>query len=148
MHCRTTTSEFAHSGITHTPLSGITRSLWNPDYRPGGSSGGAGCAPAAGYTTLADGTDGGGSIRLPASMNDVYGYKPPWGRNPLDREHPGEWLLHYGPLARSVSECALTQNVTSGANWADLYSLRDSIVLPAKFPDIKGMRIAFSMDLG
>lgn len=148
MHCRTTTPEFAHSGVTHSPLWGVTRNPWNPDYSPGGSSGGAGAVLSAGMSTLADGTDGGGSIRIPAAMNGVFGYKPPWGRNPLDREHPGETLLHYGPLARSVADLALMQNVMSGPHPADLYSLRDRIVLPTSYDGIKGAKVAFSMDLG
>jgi Asp-tRNA(Asn)/Glu-tRNA(Gln) amidotransferase A subunit family amidase len=148
MHCRTTTPEFAHSGNTKSPLWGITRNPWNLDYSAGGSSGGAGAALAAGMTTLADGTDGGGSIRIPASANGVVGYKPPFGRNPLDREHPGETVLHYGPLARTVADVALMQNVMSGPHPADLYSLRDRVELPAEFEDLRGWRIALSMDLG
>jgi len=148
LHCRTTSPEFAHSPMTHSPLWGVTRNPWNTAYSPGGSSGGAGAALAAGITTLADGTDGGGSIRIPASACGLFGYKPPWGRNPTDLEHPGETVLHYGPLARSVADAALMQNVMSGAHPADIYSLRDRIVLPEKFESIRGWKIAFSMDLG
>lgn len=148
VHCRTTTPEFAHCGVTKSPLWGISRNPWNPRFSPGGSSGGAGAALAAGYTTLADGSDGGGSIRIPSSMNGTFGFKPPWGRNPLSREHPGEWLLHYGPLARSVADCALMQNVMSGPHAADLCSLREKMTLPSAFEGIAGMKIAFSMDLG
>ena len=148
MHCRTTTPEFAHSGVTHSPLWGVTRNPWNPEYSCGGSSGGAGAALAAGYTTLADGTDGGGSLRLPAAMNGLFGYKPPWGRNPVDREHPNEWLLHYGPIARTVGDCALMQNVMSGQHSADMSSLREKVTIPPAFGSIKGMKVALSMDLG
>ena len=148
MHLRTTTSELAHSGVTATPLWGISRNPWNQDYTVGGSSGGAGAVLAAGMSTLADGTDGGGSIRIPASANGVFGFKPPWGRNPLDRDHPGEVLLHYGPLTRSVADAALMQNVMSGAHPADLYTLREEIVLPTAFENINGAKIALSMDLG
>ncbi|CAN5156302.1 amidase [soil metagenome] len=148
MHCRSTTPEFAHSPTTHSPLWGVTRNPWNLDYSPGGSSGGAGALLAGGMTTLADGTDGGGSIRIPAAASGVYGYKPPFGRNPLDREHPGETVLHYGPMARSVADMALMQNVTSGVHPADIYSLRDEVVLPDEFEGIKGWKIGLSMDLG
>ena len=126
----------------------MTRNPWNTAYSPGGSSGGAGAALAAGFTTLADGTDGGGSVRIPASINGLFGYKAPWARNPTDREHPGETVLHYGPLTRSVADAALMQNVMSGPHPADLYSLRDRVVLPETFEGVKGLRVALSMDLG
>ena len=148
MHCRTTTSELAHSGVTNTPLWGVSRNPWNPEYSPGGSSGGSGGAVAAGMTVLSDGTDGGGSIRLPASVGGLIGYKAPWGRNPLDREHPGETVLHYGPITRTVGDAALMQNVMSGPHPADLYSLRERVTIPATLDGIKGWKIAFSMDLG
>ena len=148
MHCRSTTPEFAHSPQTHSPLWGVTRNPWNLDYSPGGSSGGAGAVLAGGMSTLADGTDGGGSIRIPSSASGVYGYKPPFGRNPLDREHPGETVLHYGPMARSVGDLALMQNVMSGPHPADIFSLRETLVLPDKFSNIKGCKIGLSMNLG
>jgi len=148
MHCRTTTPEFAHGPTTHSPLWGITRNPWNLEYDPGGSSGGSAAALAAGITTLADGTDGGGSVRIPASACGVFGYKPPFGRNPLDTEHPGETCLHYGPLARSVADAALMQNVMSGPHPIDIYSLRDRLTLPERFEGIRGMKVALSMDLG
>jgi len=148
MHCRTTTPEQAHSGHTQSPLWGVTRNPWNTDYSPGGSSGGAGAAVAAGLTTIADGTDGGGSIRIPASANGIFGYKPPFGRNPLDYEHPSESLLHYGPLTRSVADAALMQNVMSGPHLADITSLRERVELPDEFPDVQGLRVAGSLDLG
>jgi amidase len=148
MHCRTTTPEFAHTGVTASPLWGITRNPWNLEYTPGGSSEGAGAVLAAGMTTLADGTDGGGSIRIPASVNGIVGYKPPFGRNPLDLDHPLETILHYGPMTRSVSDAALMQNIMSGPHLDDICTVRDKIVLPEVADDIKGWRVAYSMDLG
>ena len=148
MHCRTTTPEFAHTGVTASPLWGITRNPWNLEYTPGGSSGGAGAVLAAGMTTLADGTDGGGSIRIPASVNGIVGYKPPFGRNPLDLDHPLETILHYGPMTRSVSDAALMQNIMSGPHLDDICTVRDKVVLPGIADDINGWRIAYSMDLG
>ncbi|WP_140849451.1 amidase [Paracoccus sp. FO-3] len=148
MHCRTTTPEFAYNATTHSPLWGVTRNPWNPAYSPGGSSGGAGAAVSGGMTTLADGTDGGGSVRIPASCSGIYGFKPPFGRNPTDREHPEEAVLHYGGLARSVADLVLMQNVMSGPHLADKNTLREKLVLPDRFEGIKGWKIALSMDLG
>lgn len=148
VHIRTTTPEFAHCGVTRSPLWGISRNPWSLDHAPGGSSGGAGAAIAAGMTTLADGTDGGGSVRIPAAATGTIGYKPPFGRNPEDREHPGETVLVYGPITRSVADAALMQNVMSGPHNADLYSLRDKIHLPSRHDPIKGWKIALSIDLG
>ena len=148
MHVRSTTPEFAYSGNTHSPLWGVTLNPWNRDYTPGGSSGGAGAIIAAGMSTLADGTDGGGSIRIPSSACGIVGYKPPFGRNPLDREHPLESILHYGPMTRSVADAALMQNVMSGPHPDDLCSLPDRLVLPERPADIKGFRVALSVDLG
>ena len=148
MHFRSTTPEFAYSGQCHSPRWGITRNPWNTDFSPGGSSGGAGASVAAGMTTIADGTDGGGSIRIPASVCGIVGFKPPFGRNPLDRDHPGESILKYGPLTRSVSDAALMQNVMSGPHIEDRYTLNNKVNIPLSFESIKGYKIAFSMDLG
>lgn len=148
VHCRTTTPEFGHCFITWSPLWGVTGNPWNPERTPGGSGGGGAAAVAAGMTTLSDGTDAGGSVRLPASLCGAFGFKPPFGRNPLDREHPGEELLHYGPIARSVADCAAMQNVMSGPHNADIYSLRDKLVLPMQYESIKGLKLAYSIDLG
>ena len=148
LFARTTTPEFAHSGVTKSPLWGITRNPWNTKCTPGGSSGGASASIAAGLTTIADGTDGGGSCRIPASFAGCVGYKPPFGRNPMDREHPLENLLHYGPIVRSVGDAALMQNVMSGQHVVDMCSLREKQVLPETFESIRGLKIALSVDLG
>ncbi len=145
---RTTTPEFAYSGVTRSPLWGITRNPWGLDCTPGGSSGGASASIAAGLVTLCDGTDGGGSCRIPASLGGVVGYKPPFGRNPMDREHPLENLLHYGPITRSVADAALMQNVMSGQHVADMCSLRENVVLPDQFESIRGMKIAYTPNYG
>jgi amidase len=148
MHCRTTTPEFAYSGATQSPLWGVTRNPWNLAYAPGGSSGGAGAALAAGMTPLADGTDAGGSVRIPASACGLVGYKPPFGRNPLDRDHPIESLLHYGPLTRSVADAALMQTITAGRHADDMCSLRETVAIPERHEGIEGWKVAFSMTLG
>ena len=148
MHHRSTTPEFAYSGVTQSPLWGATINPWNRDYTPGGSSGGAGAVVAAGMTTLADGTDGGGSIRIPSSACGIFGYKPPFGRNPTDLEHPLETILHYGPMTRSVADGGLMQNVMSGPHLGDICTLREKLTIPEQLPGIKGWKVAFSMDLG
>ena len=148
MHQRTTSPEFAYSGATHSPLWGITPNPWNLEYTSGGSSGGAAAAVASGMTTIADGTDGGGAIRIPASACGIVGYKPPFGRNPLDRDHPLETILHYGPMTRSVADAALMQNVMSGPHPEDICTLPNRVRLPEDYDGIEGWKIAYSPDLG
>src|SRR4051812_35338422 len=79
---QTTSSEFGHKGVTDTPLHGVTRNPWDTEMTPGGSSGGAGAAVAAGLGPLAIGTDGGGSVRIPSSFNGLVGLKATYGRVP------------------------------------------------------------------
>jgi Asp-tRNA(Asn)/Glu-tRNA(Gln) amidotransferase A subunit family amidase len=149
MHARTTTPEFGHNPHTQSPLWGISRNPWNTDYSPGGSSGGAGASVAAGMSTIADGTDGGGSIRIPASACGVFGYKPSFGRNPcgwLDTNL--EMFLHFGPVTRSVADAALMQNVMSGPHVSDITTLRPKLEFPALLDQIKGWKVAFSPNLG
>ncbi len=147
IHARTTTSEFAFGWITDTRLWGVTRNPWNPDRTPGGSSGGAAASLAAGTSTLAIGADSAGSIRVPASLCGVVGYKPPHGRVP----DPNEGFDPYsviGPMARSVHDCALLQNVISGVHPFDIASLRESVVLPTKGSAVEGLKLAVAFDLG
>ena len=148
LHIRTTTPEYGHAGTTHSPLWGVSRNPWNPDYTPGGSSGGSGAAVAAGMTTIGDGGDGGGSIRIPASVNGIFGYKPPYGRNPLDTTTPQAFLVQIGVLTRTVADTALLQNVVSGPHLSDITSLRGRVRLPHTYPDIAGWKIAYSPNLG
>lgn len=149
MHARSTTPEFAHAGYTYSALWGVTRNPWDTDYAPGGSSGGAGAALAAGMTPLADGTDGGGSIRIPASACGVVGFKPSFGRNPLNVLPTGfDMLLHIGPMARSVEDARRMQNVMCGPHPDDLTSLRPKLELPAEPDGVAGLKIAYSPNLG
>jgi amidase len=148
VHARTTTSEFCVSGICRSPMWGTTLNPWNTDYGPGGSSGGSGAALAAGLTMLATGTDMGGSIRIPASACGVVGYKPPHGRNPDGPPWNLDRINHCGPLARSVEDIGLVQNVVSGPHPADHDSLREIVRLPTTPDGIRCFRIAFSIDLG
>ena len=145
---RTTTPEFCLSGVTHSRIWGVTRNPWNTDWGPGGSSGGSGAALAAGLTTLATGTDIGGSIRIPAAACGVVGFKPPHGRNPDGPPANFDRFNHCGPMTRSVADAALMQNVTSGPHPLDHDSLRARVILPTEPASLKGFRIAYSMDLG
>jgi len=145
---RTTTPEFCLSGITRSRIWGTTFNPWNRDYGPGGSSGGSGAALAAGLTTLATGTDIGGSIRIPAAACGVVGFKPPHGRNPDGPPANFDSFNHCGPMTRSIADAALMQNVTSGPHPLDHDSIRARVRLPLAPESIKGMKIAYSIDLG
>lgn len=145
---RTTTPEFCLTGTTHSRAWGVTRNPWAPGWGPGGSSGGSGAALAAGLTTLATGTDIGGSIRIPAGCCGVVGFKPPHGRNPDGPPANFDRFNHCGPMTRSLADAALMQSVTAGPHPLDHDSLRARVKLPAKPATIKGMKIAWSLDLG
>ncbi len=144
----TTTPEFAYSGSTQSPLWGITRNPWNPERSSGGSSGGSGVAVATGCVMLAEGTDMGGSIRIPASLCGVVGLKPSFGRIPMDiLPTQYDTLAHFGPLARNVDDAALFLSVCEGPDDADALSLP---VLPPVFPVAEAPRrpkFAVSLDL-
>jgi Asp-tRNA(Asn)/Glu-tRNA(Gln) amidotransferase A subunit family amidase len=148
VHARATAPEFSCAGFTHSRIWGVTRNPWNPEYFVGGSSGGSGAALAAGTATLASGSDIGGSIRLPASANGVVGFKPPYGRVPQDPPFNLDTFCHVGPMARTVSDCALFQNVVSGPHLRDIVSVGPKLVLPETFGPVDGLRIALSVDLG
>lgn len=148
MHARTTTPEFSLAVFTWSRLWGVTRNPWNPAMTPGGSTGGGGASLAAGTTTLANGTDIGGSIRVPAAMNGVVGFKPPYGRNPEDPPWNLETFTHIGPMARTVQDTILLQNIMCGPSPNDIASLKPKLVLPTSYPSVAGMRIGYSYDLG
>ena len=150
LFARTATPEFGAAAITHSPLWGVTRNPWNLAITPGGSSGGAAAAVAAGMVTLADGSDYGGSIRIPAGACGVFGYKPPWGRNPSMPPWNFDMYNHMGPITRSVADGALMQNVMSGVHPNDITSLRQrvSIPPPEQLGDVKGWKVAYDMTLG
>ncbi|MCR9114815.1 MAG: amidase [Rhodobacteraceae bacterium] len=148
VHARSTTPEFACAGVTHSRLWGVSRNPWNTDYTTGGSSGGAGGALAAGTTTLANGSDIWGSIRMPAACCGVLGFKPPYGRVPEDSPFNLDFYCHEGPMARSVADLSLLQNVMAGPHPRDIATVRPKLTIPAELKPIRGWKIAYSMDLG
>jgi Asp-tRNA(Asn)/Glu-tRNA(Gln) amidotransferase A subunit family amidase len=147
VHARSAAPEFSMTIVTWSLLHGITRNPWNPVLTPGGSSGGSGAALAAGSAALASGSDIGGSIRIPASMNGVVGFKAPFGRVPEPWPWNREPFLSSGPLGRTVADTALFQNVLSGPLPGNLWSL-PRVEVPARPAGVDGLRIALSPDLG
>ncbi|HTH99884.1 MAG TPA: amidase [Acidisoma sp.] len=126
---KTNTPEFGHKGITDNPRFGPTSTPWAIGYNAGGSSGGSAAAVADGLAALGQGTDGGGSVRIPASFSGTVGYKPSFGRIPsVTRPDAFLWghpLVHIGPLARTVSDAALMTQVMAGPHARDPLSLPD-----------------------
>ena len=147
---KTATPEFAWRGITESEVHGITRNPWNPDWNPCGSSGGAGAAIATGMVHIATGTDSGGSIRGPASFCNVVGLKPTFGRVPVWPASPMMMIEHCGPLTRTVRDAALAFSVMAGFDNRDGYALTGPApdVLSALEKGVRGLRIAYSPDLG
>lgn len=148
VHARTATPEFSCAAYTWSRLWGVTRNPWNPKFTTGGSSGGSGAALAAGLAPIATGSDIGGSIRIPASACGVVGFKPPYGRNPDDPPFNLDFYCHTGPMARTVEDTILLQNVMCGPHPQDIASLRPKLTLPTKYKPIGKWKIAWSMDLG
>jgi len=147
---KTTTSEFGLKGRGDSPLSGVTRNPWHPAFSPGGSSAGAVAAVAAGFGPLAVGTDGGGSIRVPAAYTGVVGLKPTFGRVPTSPAAVVGTPPHVGPIARSVRDAALLLSVISEADDRDPFRLPEA---PGDFRDALGRswnrtRIGVSPTLG
>ncbi|MCF2528901.1 amidase [Yinghuangia soli] len=151
IHLRTTTPEYCAAGFTQSKLWGVTRNPWNPEYSCGGSSGGSGAALAAGYAPLATGSDIGGSIRIPSSLNGVVGFKPPFGRVPALAPYSLDQYCHDGPMGRTVADVALLENVIAGPWKRDVVSVRPKLVLPETYTGargVEGMRIALCVTLG
>lgn len=147
---KTTTSEFGCKAVGDSPLTGITRNPWDSAKTPGGSSAGAAASVAAGMTPFALGTDGGGSIRIPASLCGLFGIKAQFGRVPVYPVSATPTLAHVGPLTRTVRDAALLLSVISGQDSRDPFSVAGPVpdYLGACELAIKGMRIAWSRTLG
>ncbi|WP_394350090.1 amidase [Streptomonospora sp. PA3] len=147
---KTTTPEIAWKGVTDSPLYGVTRNPWDLSTTPGGSSGGAAAALAAGMGPLATGTDGGGSVRIPASFTGVFAIKPTWGLVPHYPASAFGSLAHTGPMTRTVADAALMLDVITGPDardWARLASPGASFAESLDTP-MRSLRIAYSPALG
>ena len=147
---KTTTPEYGWKGVTDSPLTGITRNPWNLEKTPGGSSGGSAAALAARLTPLAIGTDGGGSIRIPASFSGVFGLKPAFGRVAAYPLSPFGTLAHVGPMSRDVKGSALLLDIISRFDARDPYALPPSSesYVSRLEERIAGKRVAFSPSMG
>jgi aspartyl-tRNA(Asn)/glutamyl-tRNA(Gln) amidotransferase subunit A len=147
---KTTLPEYGWIGACHSPLTGITRNPWNPERTPGGSSGGGAVAALLNLGTMHLGTDGAGSLRIPAAFTGVFGVKPTYGQVPAYPASPFNVIAHQGPITRTVGDAALMLNVISGPD------LRDMTAWNCPAPDftaeleegVRGLRIAWSPRLG
>lgn len=152
---KTNTPEFGQSATTENRLGDHGRNPWNPERTSGGSSGGAAAAVAAGLGPLALGSDGGGSIRVPAGFCGVVGFKPTYGRVPAHGGLGGMPMFsHLGPITRTVRDAALMLGVMAGFDRRDPNALRQPppdflgglVDQPATA--LRNLRVAWSPDLG
>lgn len=147
---KTTSPEFGWKGVTDNPLHGITRNPWNSALTPGGSSGGAGAAAALNLGLLHQGSDAGGSIRIPCSFTGTFGIKPTFGWVPQWPASAMSTLSHLGPMTRTAADSALMLSVMAQPDARDGYSGNpqgpDWLTPPPA--NLKGWRIAYSADLG
>ena len=147
---KTTTSEFGWKGCSDSPLTGVTHNPWKHGMNAGASSAGAGAGAAAGFGPLHQGSDGAGSIRMPAGFCGIYGLKPSYGRVPYYPIPNNDYHSHIGPMTRTVADAALMLAVMAGAHEWDRTTLEAA---PADYigkldEGIRGCRIAFSPNLG
>ena len=147
---KTCLPEHGWIGVCHSPLTGITRNPWNPNHTPGGSTGGGAVAALLGLGLFHLGTDGAGSLRIPAAFTGVFGMKPSYGRVPTYPPSALNVLAHQGPIARCVADAALMLSAISAPD------ARDMTAWNSPAPDfsveidrgVRGLRIALSMRLG
>jgi aspartyl-tRNA(Asn)/glutamyl-tRNA(Gln) amidotransferase subunit A len=147
---KTTTSEFGWTGVSRSPLTGITHNPWKHGMNAGASSAGAGVCAAAGIGPIHQGSDGAGSIRMPASFCGVYGLKPSHGRVPYHPLPANGLISHVGPITRTVADAALMLQAMAGPDDRDMTSISAE---PENFlanldRGIAGLRVAYSPDLG
>lgn len=147
---KTTTPEIAWKGVTDSPLTGITRNPADPRTTAGGSSGGSAAAVAAGMGPVSVGTDGGGSIRIPASFCGIVGFKPTHGRIPLYPASPFGPLAHAGPMTRTVEDAALLMDILSLPDPRDPTALAPTLTTfrGQMQRDVRGLSVGYSATLG
>ncbi|MFB8773000.1 amidase [Streptomyces broussonetiae] len=147
---KTTTPEYGWKGVTDSPLSGVTRNPHDPSRTAGGSSGGAAAAVALGAGPLALGTDGGGSVRIPAAFCGIFALKPTYGRVPLYPASAFGTLAHVGPMTRDAADAALLLDVIGTPDARDWSALGPA---PGSYEKaltggVRGLRVAYSPSLG
>lgn len=146
---RTTTPELGWKGVTDSPLTGATGNPWDPSRTSGGSSGGSAAAVALGMAPLSLGTDGGGSVRIPAAFTGTTTIKPTYGRAPLYPASPFGTLAHAGPMARTAADAALLLDVMAEPDPRDPWALAPAPPAVERLGDaMAGLRIAVSPALG
>lgn len=147
---KTNLPEHGWIGACHSPLTGITRNPWNPDVTPGGSTGGGAVAALLGLGLLHLGTDGAGSLRIPAAFTGVFGMKPSYGQVPTYPPSALNVLAHQGPITRHVADAALMLSVIGSPDARDMTAWNSP---PPDFTaglddGVRGLRVALSMRLG
>lgn len=147
---KTTTPEFGWKGVGDSPLTGITRNPWDTDRTTGGSSAGSAAAVATGMTVLATGTDGGGSVRMPAAFTGIFGLKPTFSLVPIYPPSTGGTLSHVGPMTRTVADAAAMMEVIARPDPREIYPLPDDPRpwLAELELGVQDLRIAYSPDYG
>ncbi|GGZ71855.1 amidase [Algibacter mikhailovii] len=142
---QTTVPELYLNFVTSTKAWGTTRNPWNNEYAVGGSSGGSGAALAAGYCTIATGSDMGGSIRIPAAFNGVYGYKTTPGE--LHTGNPHSYFAASGPMARNFTDMTLMHNVIAGPGKYSTNVFKHQ-PLATEYENLEGVKIAYVGGMG
>ncbi|MEJ2250180.1 MAG: amidase [Candidatus Lokiarchaeota archaeon] len=149
---KTNTPAFGHMAVTDNMVFGKTYNPWNRKRTAGGSSGGAGAAVASGMGPLALGSDGGGSIRIPAAFNGIFGLKPTFGRIPRDLHGHIGWITldHYGSLTRNVEDAALMLDALAGPDSIDRFCIPKPKMsyLDSLNENPSKLKIGYSLKLG